>query len=175
VLRDQTVALGHEIVEGREARAVVEHAIGEERHLEPALVLEIVRLEELGWITGMDEHGHAEPARRLPYDVELGIVERETGSVRTARGEAEALHDLADAHRAGAHVLLELGCDSCARSRPHAVEVERCEEDEPVGVACLPHRLDLLPQTLSGARAGLHHHLDVERVHRVDDLTDRLR
>ena len=53
MLRDKPVPLGHEVVEGRETLTVEEPPILKQRHLQPALVLEVQGLKELGGIGGV--------------------------------------------------------------------------------------------------------------------------
>ena len=114
MLGKHPVPLGHQVIEGRVPGAVVEASAGEDRHLQPALVLVVERLEELGRITRVDENGDAKPRSGLPDDVELGVVHLETGPVGLAGRETEALADLPDAHGARDDVCLELRGDAGA-------------------------------------------------------------
>ena len=172
VLGKHPVPLGHEVVEGRVPGAVVEASVREDRHLEPALVLVVERLEELGRISRVHEDGDAEPRGGLPDDVELGVVHLETGPVGLAGREPEALPDLADAHGAGSDVRLELRGDASTCTGPHGAEVERGEEDKAVGVSGGTDRLNLAREARPRAPPSLHDYLQVEAVHRRDHVPD---
>ena len=66
---EQVVALGHQLLEARKpVRRIA--AVGEERELEPALVVVVDRLEELLRIGGVDEHRQVQPRARVPDRIE---------------------------------------------------------------------------------------------------------
>ena len=166
VLRHQPIALPHQVLERRKPRAVEVPAVGKQRHLEPALVVVVERLEELRRIRGVDEHRNVEPRRRLPDRIELGIVQLQARSVGLAYGEAEALHDLAEAERAGLDVGFELRRRFRAETGTHIAKGDVGEHREPVLVAAGAERRQLLLQTLARGAARVHHHLEVDRIHR---------
>jgi len=91
----------------------------------------------------VDEYWNAEASGGLPNDIELGIVQLQSGSVRFARAQSEALADLTDAHGTRRDVRLELRRDARARARPNVPEVQRGEEDEPVFVTRRANGFDL--------------------------------
>ena len=105
---EEAIAFGHQLFERREARAIRIPAVRIERQLEPALVVEVDRLEELGGIGRVDVHGDLQARAGLPDRIELGIVELQAGPVGLLRGQPEVLHDLAEALRPGLDVLFDL-------------------------------------------------------------------
>ena len=117
MLGKQPIPLAHQLLEGREPRAILVPTIAEERELEPALVLVVERLEELRRIGHVNEDRNLEAGSRLPHGIELGIVELEPRAVGLARRQAEALVDLADPDGAGLDVGFELGGHLLARPR----------------------------------------------------------
>ena len=118
MLREQPVALAHQLLEGGKSRPILIAPVAEERQLEPALVVVVERLEELGRVGHVDEDRDLETRRRLPHRIELGIIELEPRAVGLAGGQAEALVDLADADRARLDVGLELRGDLLADPGP---------------------------------------------------------
>ena len=88
--------------------------------LEPALVVVVERLEELRRIGHVNEDRDLQPRSRLPDRIQLGIVQLQARAVGLAGGQAEALHDLANADRAGLDVGFELRRDLLAGPRPDA-------------------------------------------------------
>ena len=107
MLAEHVVALGHQLLERHLARLVVA-PIGEQRQLEPALVLDVLRLEELLRLGGVNERRHVEPRERVPQRIDLGIVDLQARAIRLGDAQAELLADFADAERAGLDVGVEL-------------------------------------------------------------------
>ena len=95
-------------------------------------------------------------------------------AVGLARGQAEVLHDLADAERAGLDVRLELRRGFLAEPRPDVAERDVGEHHEAVLVPAGANRRDLLLEPLAGRAAGVDHHLHVDRIHRGGDARDRV-
>ena len=140
VLAKEVVALGHQLFEGDLTRLVVA-AIGEERELEPALVVEVERLEELLRLGGVDEDREIEPGEGLPDRIQLRVVHLEPAAIGLARGEAEALRDLTDADRAGLDVGFELLHSLRAPCRTDVAEVDAGQHAEPILVRAGVDRL----------------------------------
>src|SRR5690606_15089728 len=74
VLAEEVVPLLHERLEVDLVRTVVA-PVGEERELQPPLVLQIERLVERRWLRGMDERRNIESGHGLPDRIELRIVD----------------------------------------------------------------------------------------------------
>ena len=70
MLADHVVALGHQLLERHLSRLVVA-AIREQRQLEPALVVHVLRLEELLRLRGVDEGRHVELREFVPQRIDL--------------------------------------------------------------------------------------------------------
>ena len=85
VLGEQSIALPHQLFERRKARSIEVAAIRIKRHLQPALVLVVHRLEELRRVGGVDEDRDVQPGRGLPDRIELGIVQLQARAVGLAR------------------------------------------------------------------------------------------
>ena len=164
----------HELLEGDAAR-LGGGAAREERQLQPALVVEVVRREERLRLGGVDEHRDVEARRRLPDRIELGVVDLQARAVGLLDVQAEALGDLADADRAGGDVGLELlhGALGPARSDAAAGRCRRRRGSDPCAGwrrwrrACALRRVARLV-------VGADQHPDVERVHGRDDAGDPL-
>ncbi len=131
VAAEEVVPLRHQLLE---VRVLVRRNLPprEERQLEPPLVVVIQRLVELRRIGGVDEDRQAKACRRLPHRLEIGIVHRQAAAVGLADGLAEALPDLADAHRAGRGVGLELRHRPLRPARPNVAEVDPGQRPDPV-------------------------------------------
>ena len=124
-------ALGHQLLEGDAAR-LGGGAAREERQLQPALVVEVVRREERLRLGGVDEHRDVEARRRLPDRIELGVVDLQARAVRLLDAQAERLGDLADADRAGGDVGLELLHGALGPARPDLAEVDAAQDAEAI-------------------------------------------
>jgi hypothetical protein len=104
---EQVVALGHQLLEAREAIGGIT-AIGEKGKLEPALVVVVDRLEELLRISGVDEHRQVQARACVPDGIELGIVDPQPCPIDLPDIQAELFRDLADTDGARPHVGFEL-------------------------------------------------------------------
>ncbi len=167
MLLEHAVALGHQLLEARELAGWIA-AVAEERQLEPALVLEVDRLEELLRFGRVDEHRDAQAAGRGPDRVELRIVDGEAGPVGLAEAQAEALRDFADADGAGLDVRLEL------RDRlraPAGADVAEIDVGELHHAVLEPARLeggDRPRQPIALRPAGVDQQPQVDGVHPLD-------
>jgi hypothetical protein len=108
VLLEQAIALRDQLLEARKLVGRIA-PIAEQRQLEPPLVLEIDRLEELLRLRRVDEHRDVQARAGVPHGIEVGIVDLEERAVGLARSQAERLADLADADGAGFEIGLQLG------------------------------------------------------------------
>ena len=131
MLLEEVVALCHQVFE-RHLTGLVVSPVGEERELEPALVLHVNRLEELLGLGGVDEGWEVEPRERVPDRVELWVVHLEPAAIGLPDSEAKTLGHLADADRARLHIGLELGHGFRAPFRADVAEVDAGEHAEPV-------------------------------------------
>src|SRR4029453_3009391 len=144
---------------------IVVTATGVERQLQPAFVVEVDWLEELGRISDVNEDRNLETRRRLPDRVELGIVEMEPSPVRLLDHQSEPLADFPHANRTCLHGSLELAREFLSRSWSDIADIESREEDEPIAITARLHRSELLGQLVTAVRVGAHHHPQVEPVH----------
>ena len=167
---EQSIALGHQVLERRKPRAVGVTAVGIERQLEPALVPEVDRLEELRRVGCVNVHRNLQPRADLPDGVELRVVELQPRAVGLLRGQAEVLQELAQALRSGFHVVLDLLRGAGAESRADRVaKVDRRERDHAVGIRAVLDDVEHLGQAVAGSTRHVHHQLQVLAVHRLDD------
>ena len=83
MLREQPVALAHQLFERRKPRAVLVAAIRIQRQLQPSLVVVVERLEELRRVGDVNEDRDVQPRGGLPDDVQLRIVELEPACRRS--------------------------------------------------------------------------------------------
>ena len=86
---EEAVAFGHQLFERGETRAIRIAAVRIERQLEPALVVIVDRLEELGGIGSVDVHGNLQTRACLPDGIEFGIIELQARTVGLLRRQPE--------------------------------------------------------------------------------------
>ncbi len=163
VPRDQPIALRHQLLEAGKPRAILIAPIGIERQFQPPLVVVVERLEELRRIRRVHEHRDLQARRRLPHRIELRIVELQPRAVGLLVGQAEALHDLADAERAGLDVGLELRGDLLARSGTDVAQVEPGEHHHLALVAARRDGVHRRLQSLARRGVGVDHEPEVQR------------
>ena len=153
----------------RDAARLGGGAAREERQLQPALVVEVVRREERLRLGGVDEHRDVEAGRRLPDRIELGVVDLQARAVGLLDVQAEPLGDLADADRAGGDVGLELLHGPLGPARSDLIQVDAAEDAEAILVRAGGDRVERRLEARPDLVVGADQHLDVERVHGRDD------
>ena len=131
MLADHVVALGHQLFERHLARLVVA-AIGEQRQLEPALVVHVLRLEELLRLGGVDERRHVELREFIPQRIDLGIIDLQSRAIGLGDAQSKLLADFADAERAGLDVGAQLLNRLVRPARADVAEVDAGERAEAV-------------------------------------------
>jgi hypothetical protein len=113
---NKPITFGHEFVKAWEARQVIELAVWEERHFQPAFVLIVEWLEKLWGITTVDENWNTKLASSFPDNVEFGIIKLQPRSIRLPCCESKTLLNLTYTNGSVPNILSKLGSD--ARTGP---------------------------------------------------------
>ena len=173
MLLEHVVLLGQELLEGRElvGRA---GALGKLLELEPALVVDVLGLEETARLGRVDQHRDPELAALRPDGIDPGIVHGHALPGTVDQRHPQVLVDL-QAPGAGRDVLRELsGRPLAPAGLRDAGEVDVGEDHEPPGIAAQEIRL-ALDECLAGAAREVDHDPHADPVHLGDQLRRVLR
>ena len=163
-----------ELLETRELGGRIP-AIRKQRQLEPALVLAVDGLEELRRIGRVDEDCQIQTRASIPNRVKLRIVDVQARTIGLANTQAEPFHDLANAHRPGLDVGLELLHGLRRPTGPHALKIEARQNSHAVPIGRGPDKVERSLQTLARHVVGADDDPDIEAVERRPESREAFR